>query len=496
MSHANTDRHENRVFWSAALTSAPVEFLDFLLPLWAASQLGAPPLQVGLIVSMEAALSLCVRPVAGVLSDRFDRSRVAAYGAGLYAISFLGYAAATGIWMALAAAALQGVAGALFGVAIGSKVSEGEEGSRAYGKLLSWESSGTLVGFVVGFLMLQPIGYQGVFALGAGACVFAAVFLLLGRVPADTRTVGEPSLGMRDLWKRFWPLLVVICVTATAEAGVGLLLLLHLQQGFGFSVYEVAYVFLPGALMFVILPEYTHVITDRLGRYRTMIVSLLASAGLAFSLSFVPGPVTIAVLWALWAVCLAAAIPVEQGTVAAAAGGSVGRGMGLYESAVLVGLAIGPVLFGALYGTGGWQTACLAMSAVLIAGAVTVPLALRGLPDRRPSPEIQRRADTPPAPDPAEAPTSREGAGSPGRGLDLEHARKERQGWYWHLAAFAVGQAILFAAGDSWIAAQLTGEVPEEVSALMRVSQVWCVVFVIDTVWSLSHTVFPRRKKV
>ena len=382
-----------RVFWSAALASAPVEFLDFLLPLWAVSQLGATPLQVGLIVSVEAALSLCVRPIAGMLSDRFDRSRVAAGGAALYAISFVGYAVATEVWMALAAAALQGVAGALFGVAISSKVSEGEEGFRAYGKLLSWESSGALVGFVVGFLMLQPFGYRGVFALGAGACVLAAAFLLLGRA-TDARMVRGPSPGMRDLWGRFWPLLAVVCVTATAEAGVGLLLLLHLQQGFGFSVYEVAYVFLPGALMFVILPEYSHVITDRLGRYRTMIVSLLASAGLAFSLSFAPGPVMIAVLWALWAACLAAAMPVEQGTVAEAAGGSVGRGMGLYESAVLIGLAIGPVVFGALYGSGGWQAACLAMAVVLLAGAVTVPLALKslGLPDR---PSVPDRAHAP-----------------------------------------------------------------------------------------------------
>ena len=98
---------------------------------------------------------------------------------------------------------------------------------------------------------------------------------------------------------RWWPLLAVVCITATAEAGVGLLLLLHLQQGFGFSVYEVASVFLPGALMFVLLPEYAHVVTDRLGRYRTMVVSLLASAGLALALTFAPGPLVIAVLWAL-----------------------------------------------------------------------------------------------------------------------------------------------------------------------------------------------------
>lgn len=506
---------KSRVFWSAALASAPVEFLDFLLPLWAASQLGAAPLQVGLIVSVEAALSLCIRPVAGILSDRFDRSRVAAGGATLYALSFLGYAAASGVWMALAAAALQGVAGALFGVAVSSKVSEGEEGSRSYGKLLSWESSGAFFGFVAGFLALQPIGYRGVFALGAGACVLAAVFLLTDRAP-DARTAGGASPRIRDLWKRFWPLLAVVCVTATAEAGVGLLLLLHLQQGFGFSVYEVAYVFLPGALMFVILPEYAHVVTDRLGRYRTMIVSLLASAGLAFALSFAPGPVTIAVLWALWAACLAAAIPVEQGTVAEAAGGSVGRGMGLYESAVLIGLTIGPVLFGALYGSGGWQAACIVMAAVMLAGTVAVPFALRGLgiPDRSPTSARPVHADLPtstPTASPAEMSQTEEPAheqegprdGEPDAEPDPEYARKQRRRFYEHVVLFAVGQAILFAIGESWAAMILSGELPpsalwagrmpDGASALTLAGRIWCIVLIVDGVWSLSYSVFPHR---
>ena len=85
------------------------------------------------------------------------------------------------------------------------------------------------------------------------------------------------------------------------------------------------------------------------------------------------------------------------------------------------------------------------------------------------------------------APTSQSGTSSP------DKARKERQGWYKHLALFVVGQGILFAIGESWPVAQLFGSVPEDVSVLMNASRIWCVVFVIDTIWSLSYTVFPTR---
>lgn len=76
---------------------------------------------------------------------------------------------------------------------------------------------------------------------------------------------------------------------------------------------------------------------------------------------------------------------------------------------------------------------------------------------------------------------------------DRDKAKRERQGWYKHLALFVFGQGMLFAIGESWPVAQLTGNAPEELSALMNASRIWCVVFAVDTIWSLSYTVFPSR---
>ncbi|MEV7028251.1 MFS transporter, partial [Kitasatospora sp. NPDC093558] len=72
---------------AVALAGASAELLDFLLPLWAGSALGAGPAAVGALIAVEAALSLLVRPLAGELADRLDPRRVAAAGAGLYAVS-------------------------------------------------------------------------------------------------------------------------------------------------------------------------------------------------------------------------------------------------------------------------------------------------------------------------------------------------------------------------------------------------------------------------
>lgn len=73
----------------------------------------------------------------------------------------------------------------------------------------------------------------------------------------------------------------------------------------------------------------------------------------------------------------------------------------------------------------------------------------------------------------------------------LDKATRYRREWYEHLTLFAAGQIILFFFGASYPAALLGGGMPMDPSGLMTASQVWAVIFLVDTVWSLSYTVWP-----
>jgi hypothetical protein len=68
---------------------------------------------------------------------------------------------------------------------------------------------------------------------------------------------------------------------------------------------------------------------------------------------------------------------------------------------------------------------------------------------------------------------------------DLVHARRERTGWFRHLVLFVPGQLAL------WIGAQVLGG--PDAALLTRLAGVWAVVFVVDTIWSWSYTLWPRR---
>ncbi|MFD9478039.1 MFS transporter [Streptomyces nojiriensis] len=513
---APTDPAGRRVLSAALFASAPAEVLDFLLPLWAGSTLGAGASAVGALIAFEAVLSLIVRPLAGELADRFDQRRVAAAGAGLYALSFAGYALADSPALAFAAAGLGGAGGALFWVALrawtGQRAQDGD-GTSAYGKLLSAEGQGAFAGYLVAFSLLERGGYPLLFWLGSAACAVAMASLLRGprQEPARAATGRGERRGTAE--RRLLPLMVVSAVTAAAEAGLWMLLLLRLQADLGLSPNEIALVFAPGFVVFVLLPAHAHHLTDRLGRTPAMVASFAASALFAAGLAVLSTPPAIAVLWTVAAACFAAQIPVEQATVAAASGGRIGRAMGLYESARLAGVVVGPLGMGLLYEEAGWAAACGAAAATSVVGALVVPYAVRtlGLAEERKKAgprtggagadmdmggDGETDTDTDTGTGTGEREAGRQPSAETGPGPKA-HARKERREWYVHTAAFAVGQLVLWALDSSWLVWQITdGGVPgEQRGPLVWAGRIWLTIWVIDTIWSWSYTVWPREKK-
>ncbi|MEU9893376.1 MFS transporter [Streptomyces phaeochromogenes] len=500
-------RTDRRLLSSAVLVGAPSEVLDFLLPLWAGSRLHADAVAIGALVAVEALLSLVVRPVAGGLCDRYEPRRVATAGAVLYAVSFAGYAVAGSLPVAFAAAAVGGAGGALFWVALRTWIAAGMPGAAhtaAYGALLSAEGKGALLGYLVAFALLDRGGYPALFWAGCLVCSAAAALLVVAphTDPAEGHhaAVAEPPASSPPAG-RTKALLAVTAVTAAAEAGLWMVLLLRLQGHLGMEPVEIAGVFAPGFLVLVLLPEHTHRVTDRVGRTTTLVVSFAAAALFAAGLGVVSSPAAVSALWALTAACLAAQIPVEQATVAAVSGDRPGRGIGRYESARLAGVVVGTGVLGPVYESAGWTTACLVAASASVCGAVAVPHAIRALrlppvtvgalPADGPTARVEDGPTAPLEEGPTVPVESRTGpvadsegdpaAGDNGSGRRRprqsaeERARTERHRWYVHTAAFVPGQTLL----------RLLDVLPD-------VSRIWVVVYVIDTLWSWSYTVFPR----
>ncbi|WBB61655.1 MFS transporter [Streptomyces sp. WMMC500] len=423
---------EARALLAATLVGGPYELIDFVLPLWAGAEIGLGAAGVGALLAVELVFSVLVRPVAGVLADRYERTVVAAAGAALYAVSAAGYALAGGAPAAWAAAAAGGVGGALLWVAVRALAGERlAEDSSVYPRLFAAQETGSWVAFVAGMTLIGQIDYRGVFLGCAAACAAAAVALLTaprgpahggagrdegdggdgghGRDDGHGRDgagsgpgAGAAAAGLGSVGRRLRPMLLAVAFTMTAEATVSLLLLLHLQREFDLGVVEVAYVFLPGAIAMSAAAEQLHGLVVRFGRRRALTAASVSGAGFAAGLAWAPHPSVIAGLWILSGLSWAVVLPVQQAVIVEASPGRTGRAMGVYESASLLGSLAGALAAGVLYEGADWTVACLAASATLLAGAVVVPRAVRslGVADVPPPPPEPKTAPEPkPEPD-------------------------------------------------------------------------------------------------
>ena len=538
-------RRERRTLDSAILTSGTEQVVDFVLPLFAGAVLGLSAWETGLLIAASDLMAFLIRPMAGVVVDRADRAVVAALGAGALAVGCGLYALATGLPLALIAAAVTGGAGAFLWVAIRAIIGERlHADSSVFAKLVEAEETGGWLVLVPAVVLLSVAGYRWVFVGIALCCLVAAEELFRSRRQEDPSAddvalagADLSSVSLRDLGRSLRPMLLVIVATMTAEAAISLLLILHLQRGFGLVAVEVAYIFLPGAIAMSVLPTFLHRMVVRLGRRTMLMLGSVASALFALGLAFAPSPPWIAALWVLSAVAWSLVIPVQQAVIAEAAGRAhLGRGLSLYEAACLAGAFLGSLAAGVLYESGGLFLTCVVCAIVISSGAALIPAAVSRLgvanyPEPVPESALESAsADSSELSESSKVETSmnenlRDVQGENANSEDSDPAnsnseanapkpQKSRRELLTDLAAhsglLAVALLIAWAAVPGFVLAAILGVgggTPNIIAAVrglfdgasdfstvvLAALRVWFVVYVIDVIWTAWKVAEPRH---
>ncbi|WP_316288562.1 MFS transporter [Clavibacter michiganensis] len=392
-SEADGPTFSRRFVRSVTLVSGAGQVADFVLPLFAGAVLGLTATQTGALLAAGLATSFLLRPLGGVAADRYDRTAIAAASALALGASYALVAATTTFSVVLAGVLVSRVGGAFLWVALRATAGARHQvDPRAFSRLMSAEELGSWVVLAPAIGLLAAAGYPLTFAAAAACAIVAGVLLASSRRRASTRGSGDvdaprtaPPVDagrtvVRELAARLRPLLAVVTVIGTAEAAVGLLLVLHLQRELALGPLAIAWVSLPGGIALAVAPPHMHRLTVRYGRTRVLVAAAIAGAAFAGGLALARDPVTIAVLWILSALALAAILPIEQAALTEAAGPArIGRALGLYEATTLLAAALGSLDAGILYDAVPWEAACATSAAVILAGGLVLPQVIRQL---------------------------------------------------------------------------------------------------------------------
>ncbi|HEV2907483.1 MAG TPA: MFS transporter [Actinomycetota bacterium] len=337
------------------------------VPLYVKGPLGGGSVAVGLVVGVFSLSALLLRPWAGRLSDRRGRRLLMLAGAGIFAVSVLGYLLAKSIVVMMLMRALTGAGEALFFVGAASAISDLAPDERR-GEALSFFSlalyAGIGVGPIIGEAAIDGTDFSLVWLAAAGIGLLAV--LLAFPVP-DTRPAWSAPMGPARLVHR----------AAVLPGTVLLTVLVGMSGFFAFVpiyVTEIGLrgsriVFLTFSVVVILIRSFGAKIPDRMGSYRSSQAALALSAiGLLVvgawgnAVGLLVGTVVFGVgvalaTPALMSLAIGSAPPSERGWV-----------IGTFTAFIDLGFGLGPIVLGAVAAVLGYRGTFLTGAGAAAAG--------------------------------------------------------------------------------------------------------------------------------
>jgi MFS family permease len=366
------------------LGSTAFIFLNFGLPV-RADDLGIDAVAIGGMYAVFTGTMLLIRPLVGVCLDRFGRRWFFTAAFLFYACAMSVFAASEGIADFYLARFLQGIGASLMWVTARTLVADvniATERGAAMGRLTATSVRGSMIGATLGFGLLGFMPMREAWVLAFAGYALAACGALLWslarvREPPVAEVDGElhdSLLALRRVRTAWSPalrrVLVVVFLSGFASALIEPVYLIYLKHKFDLGVLGLAVMFLPAGLVYAVLPRYAGQWSDRFGRM-PVIATGVAFAGLvSMLLPLWPHIGFVAASYILFAVGWSMARPAEDALVAdLAPPGRRGAVMGAREAAAGLGMALGPLVGGAIYEHGSQSLAFVLNGVLLLATA-------------------------------------------------------------------------------------------------------------------------------
>ncbi len=359
---AETAQPMTTLHWSLLLVSLPFGILNFVLPIYG-KQIGATAVEIGLLFSAFSLMMVLLRPLVGAGLDRFGRRWFFIAGLAAYGLSMLSFAYATQVGGLVLARLLQGVASALLWLAVNAIVADlsgPDQRGRAFGSVSQSSNQGAIIGTFIGFSVLFSVGittgWNQLFLGYAVACLLAAALswksLPETRPAANGKVSDHPLEGLRLILRSRSLILLMLMgvITSASAAMTAPVIMIFLQDKFHAAVDQLAWAFLPSALVWALLPTRLGKLSDRFGRKPLMALAMVVAGINSFVIPAGNSLVLLAVLWVVEALCFASSDPASQALVTDLTGEAQrGRVFGMFALAGGLGAVIGPLAGGWLY---------------------------------------------------------------------------------------------------------------------------------------------------
>jgi MFS family permease len=349
-------------------------------------QLGAGPLEVGIMNAVSGPANLVGALLCGWLSDRFRRRRETFIFACILFTLTWGLMSRATTWQQLTA--LNVLAGFSFGmctnmiVIMTGLLSEASSRGRSFGVLTFVSSASLLITGLVWGPIADRWGFPALLVMDALLCVTCVILGLFFTEPPLVRVATAWTAGRRStegsLGMGYYCLLAAALLAAIASYGAGFGRSVAMSQ-LGFSATAVGLATAIGGGISLPAPLVLGWLSDRIGRKRLLILCYVAGLAALPAIGFAT------TTWGFWGASVLVGImmtsqPLQQALATDMLPGNlVGRGLALLGSATSLSIVISSLVVGAAFQGLGMRTTFLVWTiAPLVAIALLSQVRERG----------------------------------------------------------------------------------------------------------------------
>ena len=351
------------------LVSLPIFFINFSLPIQARG-LSASAFEIGLLFSIFTFSLLVFRPIVGYGLDRIGRKLFVCLALLFYACAHICFAFADSmIWMYLARLT-QGVGAALLLITVDTitaDLTDADNRPTEMGRNLEVQTRSSIVGATIGFTFVgaaSTLAWFYSFGLFALAAIAGFLFLLFRfketRQPTPVMTGFTMTTGLKRL-------IAIVFLTGFASALIQPIYLIFLQDKFNLPIDQMAAAFLPGAIVFAVLPSRAGRISRHTGTLNLFLLGTLLSGLVYLSLPFMQGILMFVVVYTIASIGWALAEPARKSVTTLLTDDTArGRSFGMIELYAGIGATAGPPLGGLIYDNFGATTTFVGNGLLLV----------------------------------------------------------------------------------------------------------------------------------
>ncbi len=368
-----------------SLSSFPIGILTLGIPVYAPKKLGLDEVQVGVLFSIYALMTLLMRPMVGPAMDRFGRRHFFLAGLTLQIFSNLFLAIGSSYDWLFWGRLTQGVSAGLLWLsayAITADLAAKRHAGNLFGAVEEMLARGGLYGAIIGAPVLlltdfAPWAWTTMFLIYA-ALNTLGLWIAYQRVPetwqrpqqlppAHLPVIERTKIDLlintfrqfvRSVPQQLWLLATIVVCTSTAKSGLEPILIQYVIKTITDNTVLVAMAYLPSAVVFAFMQSRLGKLSDRVGRRPPVAAGLFMSGLSSAVVPNLPLLMTwigqwvllpLSGFWTAEAMGFSAATPAEQALVADLSDAKTrGRSFGVYTTALSTGQVIGPTLGGFL----------------------------------------------------------------------------------------------------------------------------------------------------